>query len=141
MTAIAIHATTDTTAATLIADLTSGVARLYKERDNGTFRRVHFLADNTEAREHAEWVALQREEGRSMKAIATEINLSVSAVRRMLNDLALTEELEGMEAEDLADLLLGSEEDQEPATEADLLADKVLAGDMSAEDAITTLLS
>lgn len=122
MTAIAIQATTDTTAATLIADLTSGAAKLYKERDNGTFRRVHFLADGTEAREHAEWVAAQREDGRSMKDIAAEINLSVSAVRRMLNDLALTEELEDMGAEDMADLLLGSEEDQEPATEAEAAA-------------------
>lgn len=122
MTAIAIQATTDTTAATLIADLTSGVAKLYKERDNGTFRRVHFLATDTKDREHAEWVALQREEGRSMKAIATELHVSVSAVRRMLNDLALTEELEDMAAEDLAALLLGSEEDTEPATEAEVAA-------------------
>lgn len=120
MTAIAVAATTDTTAATLIADLTSGAAKIFKQRDNGTFRRVHFLADGTEAREHAEWVAAQREDGRSMKDIAAEINLSVSAVRRMLNDLALTEELEDMDGEDLAELILGSEEDttDEPTTEA-----------------------
>lgn len=141
MTAIAVSATTDTTAATLIADLTSGAAKIYKERDNGTFRRVHFLADGTEAREHAEWVAAQREEGRSMKAIATEINLSVSAVRRMLNDLALTEELEGMEAEDLAELLLGSEDTTDTTDHVDALAAEVLAGKVSAEAAIISLLA
>lgn len=113
---LVIAATTATTATTLVADLTSGAAKIFKVRDNGTTRRVHFLADGTEGREHAEWVAAQREEGRSMKAIATEINVSVSAVRRMLNDLALTEELEDMDAEDLADLLLGSEEDTTEAT-------------------------
>lgn len=110
---------TETTAATLIADLTSGVAKIYKERENGTFRKVHFLADGTKDREHAEWVVAQREEGVSMKAIAAEINMSVSAVRRMINDLALTEELEEMEAEDLAELLLGSEEDTSDAPVAE----------------------
>ena len=133
---IAVAATIDTTATNLIEHLTNGVAKIYKERENGTYRRVHFLADGTKDREHAEWVALQREEGVSMKAIAAELHVSVSAVRRMLNDLALTEDLEEMEAEDLAELLLGSEED---AAE-DALADAVLAGDMTAEDAIMAVL-
>lgn len=137
---IAVVATTDTTAATLISDLTNGVAKLYKERENGTYRRVHFLADGTKEREHAEWIVWQREEGRSMKAIATELHISVSAVRRMINDLALTEELEEMDNEDLAELLLGSEEDT-TGDAVDALADKVLAGEVSAEDAIINILS
>lgn len=111
MTAIAIAAPATTTAASVIADLTAGVAKVYRVRENGTFRRVHFLADGTEAREHAEWVAAQREEeGRSMKDIAAELNLSVASVRRMLNDLALTEEIEESEAEELEALLMGAEE-------------------------------
>lgn len=126
---ILVTATTDTTAANLIADLTSGAARIFKERENGTTRRVHFLADGTEAREHAEWVAAQREEGRSMAAIAGELHISVSAVRRMLNDLALTEELEDMDAEDLAELLLGSEEDTTDTSVIELEAAQVLVYD------------
>lgn len=115
---ILVAATTDTTATNLIEHLTSGTAKIYKEREDGTTRRIHFLADGTKDREHAEWVVAQREEGTSMKAIAADLHVSVSAVRRMINDLALTEELEEMEAEDLAELLLGSEEDTtEAATE------------------------
>lgn len=117
MTTIAFAAPATTTAATILADLTAGVAKVYRVRENGTFRKVHFLAEGTEAREHAEWVAMQREEGRSMKDIATELNLSIASVRRMLNDLALTTELEDSEEEDLAELLLGSEEDMVEAAE------------------------
>lgn len=118
MTTIAIAAPSTTTAATILADLTAGVAKVYRVRENGTFRKVHFLAEDTEGREHAEWVAMQREDGRSMKDISTELNMSIASVRRMLNDLALTNELEEMEAEELAELILGAEEAAEATTEA-----------------------
>lgn len=98
------------TADSLLADLATGAAVIHKERGNGTFRRVHFLADGTKEREHAEWVLLQRAEGRSMKVISTELHISVSAVRRMINDLLLTEEIEEMEQEDLEALLEGASE-------------------------------
>lgn len=111
MTTIAIAAPATTTAATILTDLAAGAAKVYRVRENGTFRRVHFLAEGTVGREHAEWVAAQREEeGRSMKDIAAEINMSIASVRRMLNDLAMTEELEESEEEELEALLLGAED-------------------------------
>lgn len=106
-----VFTTTDTTTAdTLLAEMAAGKVELHTQRDNGTFRKVHFLAEGTEAREHAEWVAAEREAGRTMKAIATEIHASVPSVRRMLNDLALTEEFEKMDAEELDELLRGGTE-------------------------------
>lgn len=109
---------TDLTPASALAALADGTATVHTERENGTFRRRHYLAEGTKARETAEWIALQRTgqeadgdvpavQPRSMKWIASELHMSVSAVRRTLNDLAITRELEEMEAEELADLLTG----------------------------------
>lgn len=106
-----------TTASTLIADLGKGEAELHAERSNGTFRRVHFLAEGTEARELAEYVAALREgneednrEPRTMKQIAAELHVSVPTVRRMINDLLLTQEMEEMDQAELEELLTGGEE-------------------------------
>lgn len=117
MTAIVIT-TTATTPEALIAELTAGTAEIHKQRETGTFRKVHYLAEGTEAREEAEWVLAQRQgtvEGgngpRSMASIANEMHISVSALRRIINDLLLTHEVEGWEAEELADILNGAEED------------------------------
>jgi hypothetical protein len=113
---IVITAPESTTPASILADLAAGTAQLHKERENGTYRRVHYLADGSTAREHAEWIVAEREEGKSMKAIATELHTSVSAIRRVINDLLLTEELEHMEAEELAEMLRGAEEFEVPAS-------------------------
>lgn len=94
----------------LLADLATGAAVIHKERGNGTFRRLHFLAPGSEARLHAEWVLAKRSEGIGMKAIANEMHTSVSAVRRVINDLLLTEEIEEMDQEDLEALLEGAVE-------------------------------
>lgn len=112
---IVITAPESTTPTTLLADLAAGTALLHKERENGTYRRVHFLADESTAREHAEWIAAQREDGVSMRALAAELHTSVSAIRRVLNDLILTEELEAMAEEELAEILKGAEEFEVPA--------------------------
>lgn len=111
---------TNATPDTIIDQLATGTAHLHKERENGTYRRVHFLADGTKEREEAEWVASQREGTedtmpRSMRSIAQELHISVSAVRRIISDLALTEELENMEQDELEAMLTGGEEVEVPA--------------------------
>jgi len=114
---LAITITPETTTATLLASLADGTAQLHTERSNGTFRRVHFLAPDTEARNTAEWVLAMREGNeeedrapRTMASIAKEINASIPTVRRMINDLLLTHELEDMDAADLDELLHGGQE-------------------------------
>lgn len=113
--------TAPATTTDFLAALTTGTAQVHSIREDGTTRRRHFLAG--EAREHAEWVRLQRTgqeadeaEGleavtpRSMASIAKEMHVSVAAVRRILVDLAITEEIEDMEAEELESLLVGADE-------------------------------
>jgi hypothetical protein len=99
-----------TTAATFLADLATGTAQLHRERGNGTTRRVHYLAPGTEARELAEYIEAQRDNDLTMAAISAELHMSPAATRRALNDLILTREYEEMDAEELADLLLGAED-------------------------------
>ena len=119
MTALLITATAATTADTFLADAAAGTVQFHKERGNGTTRRVHFLAEGTEARELADFILVLREDGASMKAVAAELHMSVAAVRRSLNDLLMTQELEAMDAEELADLLTGAEELADEATTAE----------------------
>jgi hypothetical protein len=100
-----------------------GDVQVHSERSNGTFRRRHFLVRNSEARATAEWVRAQREgqdadeaEGieaiapRTMASIAKEMHVSVSAVRRILVDLAVTEELEDMDNDEIEAILVGGTE-------------------------------
>jgi hypothetical protein len=103
-----------------------GDAQIHSVREDGTVRRRHFLS-GTEL-EHALWVRLQREgqdadesEGivavapRSMASIAKELHISIAAVRRILIDLAITEELEASDQDDMEAMLMGAAE--EPTTE------------------------
>lgn len=112
---------TATTHEDIVGALFTGTAQVHSVREDGTTRRRHFLTG--EARQHAEWVRLQRTgqeadeaEGiaavtpRSMTSIAKEMHVSVAAVRRILVDLAITEELEDMEADELEALLVGADE-------------------------------
>lgn len=105
-----ITVTADTTPDTFLQDAATGTVRFHRERGNGTFRRIHFLAPETKERETAEYIVAMRDNGETMKAIARSLVMSVAAVRRMINDLIMTEELEAMDAEELADLLIGAEE-------------------------------
>lgn len=98
-----------TTVETFQTEATEGKVKFHRERSNGTFRRVQYLAAGTAEREVAEWVAVQREEGKTMKAIAAEMHVSVPTVRRTLNALLLTQEIEEADAEDLQDLVFGAE--------------------------------
>lgn len=111
-------ATTD-----LAAALTTGTAQVHSEREDGTLRRRHFLTGTS--LEEALWVRLQREgqeadeaEGilavtpRSMKSIAKEMHISIAAVRRILIDLAITEELESADQDELEAMLQGATEQE-----------------------------
>jgi hypothetical protein len=106
----------------ILEALNAGVAQVHSVREDGTLRRRHFLSGK--ALEEAVWVRAQREgqeadesEGvlfiapRSMRSIANELHLSVSAIRRVLVDLAITEELLDMEEDELEAMLLGASEE------------------------------
>lgn len=88
--------------------LTSGEAKVYSLRSDGTMRRRHFLTGAD--LEVALNVRSLREKGTSMGAIAGELHVSVSAVRRVLVDLAITEELQEMDNDSLAAMLAGAAE-------------------------------
>lgn len=99
-----------TTATTFLAELAAGTVTLHKERANGTTRKLHFLAPGTEAREVAEYVEAQRDNGLTMAQISSELHLSAAATRRALNDLILTREYEEMDQEEIEGLLVGAQE-------------------------------
>jgi hypothetical protein len=116
---VVITAAETTSTSDLLAALAKGTAVVHTERADGTFRRRHFLTGT--ARAEAEWVRLQRtgqeadaSEGipfvaaRSMNSIANELHVSVAAVRRILIDLAITEELEDADQDELEAMLAGS---------------------------------
>lgn len=95
--------TAPTTAQEFLAAAVAGRVKVYRERGNGTLRHIPFLAEGTADREIAEWVREQRDE-RTMKDIAAEMHESVPSVRRRLNALEITEEVEAYEDEDLAEI-------------------------------------
>ena len=113
--------TTAASTTDLLSALTEGTAQVHSEREDGTLRRRHFLTGTD--LEHALWIRAQREgqdadeaEGipaitpRSMGSIARELHVSIAAVRRMLIDLAITEELEDADQDELESLLAGASE-------------------------------
>lgn len=117
---IVITIPTDTT--DVIAALRDGTAKVHNEREDGTLRRRHFLTGKDY--EIALWVRLQRTgqeedkaEGipavspRGMASIAREMHVSVAAVRRILTDLAITEEIEDADEDELAAMIQGAAED------------------------------
>lgn len=87
--------------------LAAGEAKVYSVRANGTLRRRHFLTGQDYLT--AKRVQAARELGTSMASIATELHVSVSAVRRMLIDLTLTEEMLAADQDELEALVTGSQ--------------------------------
>lgn len=115
--------TADVTPETFLEAAAKGTVRFHTVRANGSTRRVQFYAADTKAREEAEWVAEQRADGRTMKAIAEELHMSVPSVRRMLNALLLAEEVEGYEPEEVEELLAEAaalRAEQQPTPEAEV---------------------
>lgn len=103
MSNIAVTITEGTTVDTFPTAVAEGRVRFYSVRGNGTTRHMQYLTGKD--REIAEWVVQQREEGVTMKAIAAEALMSVPTLRRLINALALTEEVDEYDAEDIAALL------------------------------------
>jgi hypothetical protein len=79
----------------------SGVVNFYRVRANGSARFLPYLAQGTEAREVAEWAALQVEEGRSVAWLAEDAGVSRATVRRALAALDLAEDIEAGEYDEL----------------------------------------
>lgn len=102
MTGIVTTTSTVVTVENLADEAAQGHVKFHTLRNNGTTRRIQFLAEGTAEREVAEWVMAQRGEGVTMKAIAAEMHVSVPTVRRMINALLLTWEVED-EAEAILD--------------------------------------
>jgi hypothetical protein len=91
--------------------LSKGEAKVYSLRADGTMRRRHFLTGqdlNT-----ALQVRAARELGKGMGFIANELHVSVSHVRRILVDLAITEQLTEADNDQLSALLIGAAEASE----------------------------
>lgn len=82
--------------AALAAD---GQVTFYRVRASGKVRRVAYLTG--QALEHAEWFAHRIEAGESVKAVAAEAGVSRASVRRALAGLALVEEVEAGELDEV----------------------------------------
>jgi len=113
MAVIAITVTSNSTPKSFRRDAAEQKIKFHTERGDGTYRRVHYLAENTLERQTGEWVVNQRTVGRTMRQIANEMHVSIPTVRRILNDMMLTQEIEEASEEDLAEWLKGAEEAQE----------------------------
>lgn len=111
-----------TTVETFATALAEGKVRFYRVRENDTYRHVPYFAEGTKEREVGEWVLEQREEGVTMKAIATEMHVSVPSVRRLINAVLLAQEVEEYDEEDIADLL--EEAAVEPAATTEAVNDE-----------------
>lgn len=102
-----------TTASPLAAACEAGTVKLYRLRGNGTTRLIQYLTGV--AREEAEYYAYWIEEGRSVAELAAESETSRATIRRKLAALALTEEIEAGDHDELweegvAELEFGGEE-------------------------------
>jgi hypothetical protein len=88
--------------------LANGAAHVYSVRGDGTMRRRHILTGQDLLT--AKQIQDARELGKGMAFIAGEMHVSVSQVRRILIDLAITQELLEAEASELEALLVGATE-------------------------------
>lgn len=75
--------------------LEQGLLRAYRVRSNGTMRHLELYPLDGTPREAAEWIndAIEMD-GRSVQAVARELNVSAATLRRYLEGLELTEEVE-----------------------------------------------
>jgi hypothetical protein len=84
----------DQIVASPLAMLDAGHLNAYSERANGTTRHLELCPVGSTRRDTAEWISEQVDEGRSLRAVAAELHVSVPTVRRALMALELTEEIE-----------------------------------------------
>lgn len=118
MSTIEIRVTESVTVANFREELAKGNVQFYRVRGNGTTRHIPVFVEGTKEFEVAEYVAEQREEGATMKALAAELHMSVPSVRRLINSYLLSDEVAGYEQEDIEELLADAAEgDGTDATE------------------------
>lgn len=95
---------------TAAEQLNSGGLVAYSLRSNGTERRWELCPVGSERREVAEWIIDEIEvEGRSVSSVARSLHVSNATVRRIIEALDLTEEIEAGEWDELWQALLGFE--------------------------------
>lgn len=85
------------------AMLEAGELAAYRVRGNGTMRHLELYPLGSTAREAAEWIndAIEMD-GRSVQSVARELHISTPTVRRFLESLDLTEEIEAGEWDGLS---------------------------------------
>lgn len=69
----------------------------YRVRSNGTTRLIKLLPVASTDREVAEWIYDQTEDSRTVQSVAREIHASTATVRRYLEALEITEQIEAGE--------------------------------------------
>jgi hypothetical protein len=109
--------------------LEQGLLRAYRVRANGTMRHLDLLPLDSTKRETAEWIndAVDMD-GRSVESVARELHISTPTVRRFLESLALTEEVEAGEWDGLSFDSAGNPVWDTAYVESELEAEE-LAGD------------
>lgn len=87
--------TTDSPYRTPRVMLEQGLLRAYRVRSNGTMRHLELYPLGSTAREAAEWVSDRVDmDGASVQAVARELHVSTPTIRRYLEGLELTEDIE-----------------------------------------------
>ena len=71
----------------------TGAVKFYRVRASGSLRAVPYLPEGTEAREVAEWIANEVDEGKSVAQVAFETGLSNATVRRAIACIELADDL------------------------------------------------
>lgn len=80
------------------AMLDAGELHAYRVRENGTMRRLALLPLGSTERETAEWISDAVDmDGRSVQSVSRELHVSTPTVRRFIESLELTEEIEAGE--------------------------------------------
>jgi hypothetical protein len=122
--------------------LDAGQLEAYRVRGNGTVRLVRLLPVGSTGREVAEGIYDEVEDGRTIQAISRELHSSVPTVRRMLEALELTEEIEAGDWDDTwAELhgfaveVVSADDLQDPPCQADAETAGRLAPGVGAERA------
>lgn len=83
--------------------LEQGLLNAYRVRANGTMRHLELCPLGSTMRDAAEWVSDAVDvDGRSVQSVGRELNVSAATVRRYLESLELTEEIENDEWSDLS---------------------------------------
>lgn len=83
--------------------LEQGLLAAYRVRANGTMRHLDLAPVGSTLRDTAEYVSDRVDmDGASVQAVARELHVSTATVRRYLESLELTEEVEAGEWDDLA---------------------------------------